>query len=251
MSLQMATHDSYAAIPDPGVSDLDRLLSASSYPVNRSVVRPVQLDVEQPPLYGGYGEVQVDEAIEEQPIIQIDPSTESDLTIPTRRSSEANASRTMVAPKKRGRPRKSETDLTGERPEERRRAQIRIAQRAYRDRKEAALSRYEARILELETAMKKMNATIFTFGDHLAHSGVIASDSSLRSHLHDTLQTCKTLADGCISPSPEESDTTPPQPPPPPSPHTAITLTPPRPSAPTPPSSSTTPTSPSSHSQPS
>ncbi|PYH89617.1 hypothetical protein BO71DRAFT_336231 [Aspergillus ellipticus CBS 707.79] len=162
-------------------------------------------------MYGGYGGIQIANLVEEQHIVPVEQLAPLELPTQKRRSTQEHnhETGTAAAPKKRGRPRKNENALTGERPEERRRAQIRLAQRAYRDRKEAALSKHEARIAELETAMKKMNATVFAFGDHLARSGVMTSHPNLRTYLHDTLQTCKSLIDKvCVSDDEDNNTTT-------------------------------------------
>ncbi|GAB1191979.1 hypothetical protein APSETT444_001163 [Aspergillus pseudonomiae] len=93
--------------------------------------------------------------------------------------------------RKRGRPRKTEVRPTHEDREERRRLQIRQAQRAYRSRKEEALSKYEARIAQLEGVLRKMSTAALSFSEHVAHTGALTSNSDLQSHLRATIETCR------------------------------------------------------------
>ncbi|RAK96775.1 bZIP transcription factor [Aspergillus ibericus CBS 121593] len=95
---------------------------------------------------------------------------------------------------KRGRPRKVVEGGVDEDPEERRRRQIRLAQRAYRSRKEANITSLKSRISELEGVVEKMSTAVLSFSDELVQSGVLAANASLTEHLRDTVQTCLTLA---------------------------------------------------------
>ncbi|KAJ5385525.1 hypothetical protein N7517_003436 [Penicillium concentricum] len=97
--------------------------------------------------------------------------------------------------KKRGRPRKDDNDQTEELPADRRRAQIRLAQRAYRTRQEGALLKYEARITQLETGMKKMNAAISSFGQNLGETGILATHPDLHAHIRNILETCNNVSE--------------------------------------------------------
>ena len=72
--------------------------------------------------------------------------------------------------------------------------QIRLAQRAYRSRKEASISAYKSRIEQLETTVEKMSTAVLGFSDQLVQSGVLASYSDLTAHLRDTVETCLNLA---------------------------------------------------------
>lgn len=72
--------------------------------------------------------------------------------------------------------------------------QIRLAQRAYRSRKEANISSLKARIAQLESAVEKMSTTMVSFSDELVQSGVLASHADLTGHLRETVQTCLDLA---------------------------------------------------------
>ena len=78
--------------------------------------------------------------------------------------------------------------------EQRRRRQIRLAQRAYRSRKEANISSLKSRISELEAVVEKMSTSVLSFSDELVQSGVLVGNTGLTAHLRDTVQTCLTLA---------------------------------------------------------
>ncbi|GIK05182.1 hypothetical protein Aspvir_009285 [Aspergillus viridinutans] len=74
------------------------------------------------------------------------------------------------ASKKRGRPQKVQDAQT---PAERRRAQVRLAQRAYRSRQEATLSQLKNRITEMESVIDTMTEAFLAFSDSLMQSGVL------------------------------------------------------------------------------
>ncbi|KAJ9491458.1 hypothetical protein VN97_g1751 [Penicillium thymicola] len=95
--------------------------------------------------------------------------------------------------KKRGRPRDAEPPLSGV-PEERRRMQTRLAQRAFRSRQREAVTGLNNRISQLETILDQMSLTVLSFSDQLVQSGVLASYSGLTAHLHDTIKTFHSLA---------------------------------------------------------
>lgn len=72
--------------------------------------------------------------------------------------------------------------------------QIRLAQRAYRSRKEANISSLKGRIAQLESAVERMSTTVISFSDELVQSGVLTSHADLTGHLRETVQTCLDLA---------------------------------------------------------
>lgn len=117
--------------------------------------------------------------------------------------------------KRRGRPRKEGGDPT-EPPEEvcitscspsltflgspnssvkRRRKQIRLAQRAYRQREKTVLSKYESRIAELEMSICTIDKRICSLGKALTKSGVLAPYTDLQAQVLETLAACKALAE--------------------------------------------------------
>lgn len=77
---------------------------------------------------------------------------------------------------------------------QRRRKQIRVAQRAYREREKAAFSQNQARVAQLETSVKKMSTLISSFGEHLIQSGVLLSHTDIQDRLFNTILMCKSLA---------------------------------------------------------
>ncbi|THC94156.1 hypothetical protein EYZ11_006364 [Aspergillus tanneri] len=188
-------------LPTP-TSDLNSLLSASSYPVPESSVFRTQRTADpyaDVPLYGGLqleGATRPDlhrESPDKQPISP--PHTTSpDHTDVSPKKPKRQSRAPAPSTRKRGRPRKDMEGPTGEDPEERRRMQIRLAQRAYRSRKEANISSLKDRISTLESAVEKMSATVISFSDEIVNSGVLASHADLTGHLRKTVQTCLDLA---------------------------------------------------------
>ncbi|RHZ58937.1 bZIP transcription factor [Aspergillus thermomutatus] len=176
------------AVPDlPGAQKITSLLSASSYLLPERSISPQTTPHPQTQLYGG--------------LLLKDPP-EQQLEAPKDKSSKRT--RSNIDPtdgslsRKRGRPRKSAGE--GEDPHEltgqRRRMQIRLAQRAYRSRKEAGVSSLQSRVLKLETAVEQISAAFLSFSDELIQSKVLASDPRLTGRLRDTVQLCLSLAKG-------------------------------------------------------
>ncbi|KAL4913322.1 hypothetical protein BDW62DRAFT_192802 [Aspergillus aurantiobrunneus] len=144
-----------------------------------------ELDQNGPgPLYGGLILHQDDTASQN---VGIEPPDESTTVSPKRRSS-----KTGEAARKRGRPRKL-IDNTGVSPDERRRMQVRMAQRAYRSRKDANVSSLKDRINQLETAVRQMSTAVISFGDDLVRSGALGSHPDLLKPLGNTVQACLAL----------------------------------------------------------
>ncbi|KAL4807904.1 hypothetical protein BDV18DRAFT_159112 [Aspergillus unguis] len=163
--------------------DLDSLLSASSYPFpepgRNSYDHDAQIDE-----YGvstlGYN-VQPDEQVNTSRT-----STASDHPTPQRTPITRSK---KPAERKRGRPRKLIQDA-GMSQEERRRAQVRNAQRAYRSRKEANTSFLKQRIAQLENTIKSMGSTVLSFGGDIVRSGALDSHPELLRPLGDTVRSC-------------------------------------------------------------
>ncbi|MCJ1248106.1 hypothetical protein MMC30_005321 [Trapelia coarctata] len=84
---------------------------------------------------------------------------------------------------KRGRPR---VDTQDESAVERRRTQIRLAQRAYRERKETTISALEKRVAELQQTISEMNRTFTEYNDKAMASGIINLDPTLGQQLKVT-----------------------------------------------------------------
>ncbi|KAG9786642.1 hypothetical protein KCU88_g2187, partial [Aureobasidium melanogenum] len=82
--------------------------------------------------------------------------------------------------KQRGRPR---LDIQDEAAADRRRTQIRLAQRAYRHRKETTISALKQKVTDLRDTVDRMNETFLTLHRHIVENGLLASDISLGQQL--------------------------------------------------------------------
>ncbi|KAL4947238.1 hypothetical protein BDW69DRAFT_178845 [Aspergillus filifer] len=166
--------------------DLDLLLSASSYPIpefqdsqfkGQSSLEHSSIDSDS---YGG--------------LVRYDgvPGGNSDASALSASTAKNRASKPAEPARKRGRPRILIKDASVN-PEERRRTQVRMAQRAYRSRKEANVSQLKERINQLETAVKQMSTSVISFGDDLVRSGALDSHPELLKPLGNTVQACLAL----------------------------------------------------------
>ncbi|PGH16921.1 hypothetical protein AJ80_04989 [Polytolypa hystricis UAMH7299] len=93
--------------------------------------------------------------------------------------------------KKRGRPRLDTQDETAA---ERRRTQIRLAQRAYRLRKEATISSLNQRVAELEETVEEMSRSFLAFNDEAMNSGLLSSQPELAEQLRRATERFLSLA---------------------------------------------------------
>ncbi|KAL3437494.1 hypothetical protein BDV09DRAFT_162180 [Aspergillus tetrazonus] len=178
-----------------GWGDLDQLLSASSYPVPEAQLQP-QADLmynSAVPLLGGLlvdndNHSSTDSGNQHT---SADESTTATAPAPAPRN-RPTKQRASEPARKRGRPRKLIED-GGLNAEERRRTQVRMAQRAYRSRKEASVSSLKERIGQLEAAMKQISTAVITFGDDLVRSGALDTHPELLKPLGNTVQACLAL----------------------------------------------------------
>ncbi|GKZ30087.1 hypothetical protein AbraIFM66950_007696 [Aspergillus brasiliensis] len=85
-----------------------------------------------------------------------------------------------------------------------RKIQVRLAQRAYRSRKEATLSTLKGRVDQLETIVEKINKTFLGFTDDLMQLGVLTDRPDLAQHLYRTIQQSLTLTHRAISVADDE-----------------------------------------------
>ncbi|KAL2009288.1 hypothetical protein VTN00DRAFT_7482 [Thermoascus crustaceus] len=99
------------------------------------------------------------------------------------------------ASKKRGRPRLETRDKTAA---ERRRTQIRLAQRAYRLKKETTISALNKRVTELEQTIKEMNKSLLAFNDQVIDSGLLAAQPELAQQLRCTTERSLSLANQAV-----------------------------------------------------
>ncbi|KAH0559870.1 hypothetical protein GP486_003618, partial [Trichoglossum hirsutum] len=87
--------------------------------------------------------------------------------------------------KARGRPRVDTADATAA---DRRRTQIRLAQRAYRLRKETTISTLKERLSELQSAIEDMSKSFLKFNDNAMSSGIAQMRPDLARDLKETAE---------------------------------------------------------------
>ena len=88
----------------------------------------------------------------------------------------------------------------------RRRTQIRLAQRAYRQRKETTISALSNRVSDLEHTIEAMSQNFLTFNDKAIASGIWKWEPSLAQHLKSTMEHFVDLARNVTSESDVEDD---------------------------------------------
>ncbi|GAD98239.1 hypothetical protein PVAR5_6930 [Paecilomyces variotii No. 5] len=108
----------------------------------------------------------------------------------SRKDETINLDRKHGQSRKRGRPR---MDIGQKESSDRRKLQIRMAQRAYRSRKEAEIVSLNQRIEQLEVLLKQIVETSLSFSDTLMKSNVLESYPSLAGALHQNIQRCFSL----------------------------------------------------------
>ncbi|KAL9115993.1 MAG: hypothetical protein Q9227_000361 [Pyrenula ochraceoflavens] len=103
---------------------------------------------------------------------------------PKKRTKQSKKNCDHESPKKqRGRPR---VIAQGQTAADRRRTQIRLAQRAYRMRKETTIDDLKNRVGDLEERINQMNASFLQFNDRMIQSGVLVSHPELAEQLRRT-----------------------------------------------------------------
>ncbi|KAK2801853.1 hypothetical protein FQN50_007598 [Emmonsiellopsis sp. PD_5] len=107
------------------------------------------------------------------------------------------------AAKRRGRPRLNTRDKTAA---ERRRTQIRLAQRAYRLRKEATISDLNQRVVELEETIDEMSKSFLAFNDEAMSSGLLSAQPEFAEHLRRVTERFLSLAKDASSSSSDHED---------------------------------------------
>lgn len=121
-------------------------------------------------------------------------SSESDDQSTSRKRSRTSASSedaSAAGKKVRGRPR---VDTQDETAADRRRTQIRLAQRAYRQRKETTISSLKKQVTELQSAIDEMNRSFLRFNDSALSSGILSLRPELARELKVTTETFVKLA---------------------------------------------------------
>jgi hypothetical protein len=105
--------------------------------------------------------------------------------------------------KQRGRPRLDTQDETAA---DRRRTQIRLAQRAYRHRKETTISALKQKVTDLQTTIEQMNKTFLTLHDNMVDAGILNSHYSLGRQLQSATEEFVTLSKIASPDSDEEEE---------------------------------------------
>ncbi|KAL5342753.1 hypothetical protein BJX70DRAFT_385948 [Aspergillus crustosus] len=99
------------------------------------------------------------------------------------------------APRKRGRPR---TGTDDQQVPERRRTQLRVAQQAYRKRKETTIVNLQSRVQELELGIEELSESFLSFSHLLFEVGILQNQPRVTSALQKITQQCVSLAkSGC------------------------------------------------------
>ncbi|KAK9489072.1 hypothetical protein V1508DRAFT_401215 [Lipomyces doorenjongii] len=107
----------------------------------------------------------------------------------------AEAMTNAPAPRKRGRPR---TVTDDRRVPERRRKQLRVAQQAYRRRKDTTIVKLQSRVQELESGIEELSESFLSFSTLLFEAGILQNQPRVTSALQKVTQQCVCLAkSGC------------------------------------------------------
>ncbi|KAL2810632.1 hypothetical protein BJX63DRAFT_422964 [Aspergillus granulosus] len=107
------------------------------------------------------------------------------------------------APRKRGRPRIATDDQQAPELEltqgiQRRRRQLRVAQQAYRKRKETTIVNLQSRVQELELGIEELSVSFLSFSNLLFEAGILQNRPRVTAALQKITQQCVSLAKrGC------------------------------------------------------
>jgi hypothetical protein len=182
-------------IGNPKHADLD-ILSASSYPYalsqsgvteqTRTTTKRKQSDTtDAQQLYGGiFRKSASPQRSNESSSVEQEPAAR-----PKKRAKKAKKDDEDVDNddnrRQRGRPRLDTQDQTAA---DRRRTQIRLAQRAYRHRKETTISALKQRVVDLQSTIERMNKTFTCLHDNLIDSGVTTDKPAIARQLQKATQ---------------------------------------------------------------
>ncbi|KAL9620472.1 MAG: hypothetical protein Q9160_005057 [Pyrenula sp. 1 TL-2023] len=131
------------------------------------------------------------------------PSSGEDESTRKRRKKQAKNDEDETIKKHRGRPRLDTQDETAA---ERRRTQIRLAQRAYRLRKETTIGALKKRIAQLEGTIEQLNKSFVLFSDNAMQSGALNDNPELAQQLSATTRQFLHLARKTSPESDQEED---------------------------------------------
>ncbi|KAH5115094.1 hypothetical protein HBH71_139370 [Parastagonospora nodorum] len=118
-------------------------------------------------------------------------SSESEEQVPSRKRSRTSDDGGKEGKKARGRPRVEPQDATAA---DRRRTQIRLAQRAYRLRKETTISSLKSQSTQLHLIIDQMSKTFLRLKDATLKAGLLQLSSSLTSEFKDATEAFTNLA---------------------------------------------------------
>ncbi|KAJ6008413.1 hypothetical protein N7540_012389 [Penicillium herquei] len=110
----------------------------------------------------------------------------------------------IAEPRKRGRPRVITDDK--EVPE-RRRKQLRVAQQAYRKRKETTITTLQTRVADLESGIEKLSQSFLSFSTLLIEENLLSSHPNIASALQDITRQCVSLAQESSNESDQQGST--------------------------------------------
>lgn len=189
--------DTLSAFYGPGVAQPRRnmsdiapdILSASTYPGVLTSSAPGKRNPKRKASQANYGGYFVEDEISAGANMSRRPV--DDNPSPKKRSRRSPKSDEEDSKKQRGRPRLDTQDETAA---DRRRTQIRLAQRAYRHRKETTIAALKKRVSELECTIEKMNKSFLEFHDNAIDSGIVLSKPSLAQQLKATTEEFVSLA---------------------------------------------------------
>ncbi|KAJ5086207.1 hypothetical protein N7532_010978 [Penicillium argentinense] len=117
----------------------------------------------------------------------------------------AKAKPSVARPRKRGRPRTVITDHQD--PEEKRRNQVRLAQQAYRRRKETTITSLQTRVQELESGIEEIIKSFLSFSNLLIEGEDFKQYPRVLYALQKVTQQCVSLAkSGCDESEPDQVD---------------------------------------------
>ncbi|BCS27932.1 bZIP transcription factor [Aspergillus puulaauensis] len=183
-------HQSPPLLPESGTSEVTSVLSARSYLLPES--HNPQNAQSSTPSPG-----RSDLALELASSFNRTDTNQTPLSKPMKprpQKRQRGGSKKAAPAKDRGAPRGA--GESKENPEERRRLQARMAQRAYRSRQQAIVDGLNNRISLLETSMEKMSSAMLSFSEHLVQSGLLGSQPALTANLRDTMKVFYTMAAG-------------------------------------------------------
>lgn len=198
-----------ASLQRPFGGDLD-ILSASQYPQglmqpydegNQSTRKRKASSSDQ--LYGGV--VVADSVSDGRRSSSVDQEARSTQKKKkqTKRASIAEVDDQVENKNKRGRPRLDTQDETAA---DRRRTQIRLAQRAYRHRKETTISALKQKVTNLHNTIEQMSKTFTALHDNMIDAGVLASHHSLGQQLQAATEEFAALSKAAAPDSDEEEE---------------------------------------------